>query len=638
MSFVSLTNTDSKISFNYITGNGVLMANNGEIITTDDGITPEELEEKLNSIDNLNSEIETLRGEVETIETTIANIEGGSITVMNSQNSQTINVTTDNTSGTYFIPFSKTFGTGDKALFQDDTTGPLTYNPSTATLTATNITGNISGSISVTNNSTNNVFYPVFVQNNASGIKPLLQDGLTSTLTYNPGASVLTSLTFSGALSGNATTATDASNAEAVLITSDNTSGTYFIPFSKTIGTGDKALFQDDSTTPLTYDPSTGTLTATTFNGAVSGTISNAANAVNVGVTANSTNAEFFPTFVSATSGNLPEQVDADLTYNPSTNTLTATNFVGSLTGNASTATTATDASNADNVLITSDNTDGSYFIPFSKTSGTGDKPLFQDDTTGPLTYNPATATLTCTNINGNATTSGSSGSVLVTSDNTNGTYYIPFSKTSGSGSKSLFQDDTDTAGPLTYNPSTRQLTVSRLTPNAADVNASLTFVERCFIRRINQFGASMGNSNFQATGQTDYAVYMGNNGENNINAPAANLTYPIAKLNLKIGDVAYMTVDGNASRLGNIGIRTIEPFEPLDVFGNIRSSTSVLTPEVGNPSGNLNIRVNNQGTGGTLSFTGGTGLLSATAGGTSGQHLSVTINGTAYKIALLNP
>ena len=483
-----------------------------------------------------------------------------------STNASTITITDASDNNTYYPTFVAGTGTG-QSLRTDFTPSGLSYNPSTATLTATNI----SGSISVANNNTNGVFYPVFVQNNASGIKPLLQDGLTNTLTYNPATSVMTATTFSGALTGNATTATDATNADNVLITSDNTNGTYFIPFSKTSGTGDKPLFQDDTTGPLTY--------------------------------------------------------------NPSTATLTATNFSGNLTGNASTATTATDATNADNVLITSDNTNGTYFIPFSKTSGTGDKPLFQDDTTGPLTYNPSTATLTATNFSGNAT---SSGSVLVTSDNTSALCFLTFSKLSGTGNKTLFQDDS--SGLLSYVPSTRQLTVARITPDPGDQNAFLTFVERCFIRRISSFGASMGNSNFQATGNSDYAVYMGDNGENNVNAPLANATYPNAKLNFKIGDVAYMMMDASAGRIGNVGIRNNTPAHPLDVTGNIRSSTSVLTPQVGNPSGNLNIRVDNAGAGGTLSFTGGTGLLSASAGGTSGQHLVVTINGTQYKIKLENP
>ena len=47
----------------------------------------------------------------------------------------TLKMASDNTNGTYYIPFSKVAGGTEGALFVDDTTGPLTYNPSTATLT-----------------------------------------------------------------------------------------------------------------------------------------------------------------------------------------------------------------------------------------------------------------------------------------------------------------------------------------------------------------------------------------------------------------------------------------------------------------------------------------------------------------------
>ncbi len=46
----------------------------------------------------------------------------------------TFRLTSDNTAGTYYIPFSKTTAGTEGGLFIDDTTGPLTYNPSTATL------------------------------------------------------------------------------------------------------------------------------------------------------------------------------------------------------------------------------------------------------------------------------------------------------------------------------------------------------------------------------------------------------------------------------------------------------------------------------------------------------------------------
>jgi hypothetical protein len=54
-------------------------------------------------------------------------------------NANNVNITSDNTSGNYFIPFTKT-GVGNKPLFQDDTTGPLTYNPSTSVLSAAQLT------------------------------------------------------------------------------------------------------------------------------------------------------------------------------------------------------------------------------------------------------------------------------------------------------------------------------------------------------------------------------------------------------------------------------------------------------------------------------------------------------------------
>ena len=53
-----------------------------------------------------------------------------------------------------------------------------------------------------------------------------------------------------------------------------------------------------------------------------------ATDATNVTVTASSTNASFYPAFVSATTGNLGVNVDANLTYNPSTNTLTTETVV----------------------------------------------------------------------------------------------------------------------------------------------------------------------------------------------------------------------------------------------------------------------------------------------------------------------
>lgn len=91
-------------------------------------------------------------------------------------------------------------------------------------------------------------------------------------------------------------------------------------------------------------------------------------------------------------------QKTAGISCNPSLNTITATGFNGSLTGTAS---------NANAVNLTSDNTATLCYIPFAKTTAGSARPLFVDDTTGPLSYNPSTSTLTATNFVGSLNTTG---------------------------------------------------------------------------------------------------------------------------------------------------------------------------------------------------------------------------------------
>ena len=82
-------------------------------------------------------------------------------------------------------------------------------------------------------------------------------------------------------------------------------------------------------------------------------------------------------------------------------------------------------------------------------------------------------------------------------------------------------------------------------------------------------------------------------------------------------------------------------PYNSISQAGNWTiqgvSFTSPNAVTLGSTAGNTTIRTNSTGAGGTISLTGGTGLLSGSAGGNSGQHLVITINGTAYKIVLLN-
>jgi hypothetical protein len=95
--------------------------------------------------------------------------------------------------------------------------------------------------------------------------------------------------------------------------------------------------------------------------------------------------------------------------------------------------------------------------------------------------------------------------------------------------------------------------------------------------------------------------------------------------LNFTVGGTQRANISTTAVQLNGV---------PLDCNSqNVRNA-----PQVGNEAGNLELRMNSTGAGGTLTLTGGTGLLSGTSGGSSGQHLVLTINGVNYKIALLNP
>ena len=108
-------------------------------------------------------------------------------------------------------------------------------------------------------------------------------DGATGTqgletdtgLTYNPSSGVLTSTQFTGALSGNATTATTATNANHVSVAdNENTDENNLITFIENASaTGNVGLESDGD---FHYNPSTGLVSATGFSGNLTGTLQTA--------------------------------------------------------------------------------------------------------------------------------------------------------------------------------------------------------------------------------------------------------------------------------------------------------------------------------------------------------------------------
>ena len=197
-------------------------------------------------------------------------------------------------------------------------------------------------------------------------------------------------------------------------------------------------------------------------------------------------------------------QKTSGIECNPSTKTITATTFVGDLSGNATSATTASGAT--DITITDSTSTAGTFYPTFVNSAGTNKS--VRIDTTG-LTYSPSTDTLTATNFSGTATTStniaggaggsipyqssanntallanGTAGQVLqsngttlapswvtpstsaTTVDITNttaptaGTYYPTFVSASGSG-QTLRADITGVIGGLRYTPISNLLEIT---------------------------------------------------------------------------------------------------------------------------------------------------------------------------------
>jgi len=246
--------------------------------------------------------------------------------------------------------------------------GTLTYNPSTGKITATGfigaLTGDVTGDVTGTsdvatvattvtitdNESTNESNAIIFTAGGDvdGGNLGLESDG---TLTYNPSTGKVTATGFVGALTGDVTgditgTADVATVATTVTITdneSTNESNAIIFTAGGDVDGGNLGLESDGT---LTYNPSTGKITATGFIGAltgdVTGDVTGTADVATVATTVtitdnestNESNALIFTAGGDVDGGNLGLESDGTLTYNPSTGVVTATGFVGALTGN----------------------------------------------------------------------------------------------------------------------------------------------------------------------------------------------------------------------------------------------------------------------------------------------------------------
>lgn len=154
--------------------------------------------------------------------------------------------------------------------------------------------------------------YPTWVTTTTGNLP---QKTSSTKLTFVPSTGVLTTTTFSGSLSGNATTATSATSATTATNIAGGSAGV--VPYQT--GSGATAFTAVGSAGQVLTSQGTGTPTWTTVGGA---TIANDT----------TTNATYYPTFATATSGSFTTATvsSTKLTYNPSTGALSATSHVSS--------------------------------------------------------------------------------------------------------------------------------------------------------------------------------------------------------------------------------------------------------------------------------------------------------------------
>ena len=220
-----------------------------------------------------------------------------------------------------------------------------------------------------------------------------LLDGMTtatantvSTVVNRDGSGNFAAGTITAALTGNASTSTEATN---VTVSANNTANeTVYLTFVDG-ATGTQGVETD---TGLNYNPSTGILTTTQVTGNVVGDVTGdltgtADVATTITLADESTDTSCNVLFATAATGNLAAKTGTNLTFNSNTGILTATGFsgpiTGEVTGNAATATVLATARNIGGVSF-----NGSADITLPGVNSSGNQ-----DTSG----NAATATALAT-------------------------------------------------------------------------------------------------------------------------------------------------------------------------------------------------------------------------------------------------
>ena len=320
-------------------------------------------------------------------------------------------------------------------------------------ITASNLNGTATNAENINVDERNNdqEYQVGFVTANTTTFGRMLIDSDDAQFTYNPQDHTLTVGEVFGDLNGRSR---DAFN---VQVDERNNDQEYQVGFITANGNTFQRVLIDEDNAQLTYNPSSHSLTAGTFIGDLNGT---AVNATNINTINNGDDSNQFVVFVGSgvdNTNNRP-RVDQQLRYNPSTDTLSATNIAG-----AGDNITNLDASNLSQGTVPGDRgvTSGSgdsSFVEYNGTTRTAGQ--FDGGTTAPnattrLNYNGQLHATGFTGpLTGNADTASQ---VNVTENDDNTAFGVLFAD--GTGNVDVLRD-----GDFTYNANDNRITVNRIT------------------------------------------------------------------------------------------------------------------------------------------------------------------------------
>jgi hypothetical protein len=336
-----------------------------------------------------------------------------------------------------------------------------------------------------------NVSNPIYIDQTG-----LSYDATTNALTAGSFIGTCTTATTALACTGNSATATTA-----LACTGNSATATTALACTGNSATADTAaacfVCTGNSATATTALACTGnsatantatTASACTGNSATANTATTASACTGNSATATNANTAaaikisaapagvFYPSLTSGVSLSESIYQDAGLSYDATSNALTAGSFIGNST-NATTAAYANQVS-----IIGANSTATVQYIPFLNNSnlGTTNNQL----RTGPMNYVSNTDTLTVTNIVGNSATATTATACTGNSATaTTATNITPLSDNSGTLAYLTFANSTtsqqlkidDVTGPLSYTPSTGVLNCGGLTTSGGGITLPTT-------------------------------------------------------------------------------------------------------------------------------------------------------------------